>query len=84
MGRETPVLLDLKPSGQHYMEDFHDARRHAARCCASCAIASHLDALTVGGETLGEDRRPRWPGYDRRRGVGRSPIRSIRRAASPC
>src|SRR6185295_16099448 len=25
MGRETPVLLDLKPSGQHYMEDFHHA-----------------------------------------------------------
>src|SRR5258706_9971771 len=25
MGRETPVLLDLKPSGQHYMEDLHRA-----------------------------------------------------------
>src|SRR5690606_8944135 len=25
MGRETPVLLDLKPSGQHYMEHFHAA-----------------------------------------------------------
>jgi dihydroxy-acid dehydratase len=25
MGRDTPVLLDLKPSGQHYMEDFHAA-----------------------------------------------------------
>ena len=25
MGAETPVLLDLKPSGQHYMEDFHAA-----------------------------------------------------------
>src|SRR5437868_1161901 len=25
MGRETPVLLDLKPTGQHYMEDFHKA-----------------------------------------------------------
>mgnify|MGYP003335064424 CR=1 FL=1 len=25
MGRETPVLLDLKPSGEHYMEDFHAA-----------------------------------------------------------
>src|SRR5690606_32836981 len=25
IGRETPVLVDLKPSGQHYMEDFHHA-----------------------------------------------------------
>ena len=25
MGRDTPVLLDLKPSGRHYMEDFHKA-----------------------------------------------------------
>jgi dihydroxy-acid dehydratase len=23
LGREVPVLLDLKPSGAHYMEDFH-------------------------------------------------------------
>src|SRR5215212_10114094 len=25
IGRETPVLVDLKPSGQQYMEDFHRA-----------------------------------------------------------
>ena len=25
ISRETPVLLDLKPAGQHYMEDFHHA-----------------------------------------------------------
>src|SRR2546423_13187194 len=25
MGRETPVLVDLKPSGKHYMEDLHRA-----------------------------------------------------------
>jgi dihydroxy-acid dehydratase len=25
MGVETPVLVDLKPSGQHYMEDLHKA-----------------------------------------------------------
>ena len=24
-GRETPVLLNLKPSGTHYMEHFHHA-----------------------------------------------------------
>jgi hypothetical protein len=25
LGRDTPVLVDLKPSGRHYMEDFHSA-----------------------------------------------------------
>ena len=25
LGREVPVLLDLKPSGKHYMEHFHNA-----------------------------------------------------------
>jgi dihydroxy-acid dehydratase len=25
LGRETPVLVDLKPTGQHYMEDLHRA-----------------------------------------------------------
>ena len=35
MSRETPVLVDLKPSGQHYMEDFHHAGG-MPRCCASC------------------------------------------------
>jgi dihydroxyacid dehydratase (EC 4.2.1.9) len=30
---ETPVLVDLKPTGQGYMEDFHAAARWA-RCCA--------------------------------------------------
>ena len=35
MGRDTPVLLDLKPSGQHYMEDFHkrsEERRVGKEC----------------------------------------------------
>ena len=36
MGRETPVLVDLKPTGQHYMEDFH-AAGGLTRCCASCS-----------------------------------------------
>ncbi len=25
IGREVPVLVDLKPSGEHYMEHFHHA-----------------------------------------------------------
>ena len=34
MGRETPVLVDLKPSGEHYMEHFHAAAAWR-RCCAN-------------------------------------------------
>src|SRR4029079_14938968 len=30
LGRETPVLVDLKPSGSHYMEDLHRAGGLAA------------------------------------------------------
>ncbi|MEO8280167.1 MAG: IlvD/Edd family dehydratase [Ideonella sp.] len=54
MGRETPVLLDLKPSGQHYMEDFHDAGGMAT-LLRELKPLLHLDAMTVTGRTLGEE-----------------------------
>ncbi len=54
MGRETPVLLDLKPSGLHYMEDFHDAGGMAT-LLRELKPLLHLDALTVTGRTLGEE-----------------------------
>ncbi len=54
MGRETPVLLDLKPSGQHYMEDFHHAGGMAT-LLRELKPLLHLDALTVTGRTLGEE-----------------------------
>lgn len=54
MGRETPVLIDLKPSGQHYMEDFHRAGGMAA-LLREIKPLLHLDALTVTGRTLGEE-----------------------------
>jgi dihydroxy-acid dehydratase len=54
MGRETPVLLDLKPSGQHYMEDFHNAGGMAT-LLRELKPLLHLDALTVTGRTLGEE-----------------------------
>jgi dihydroxy-acid dehydratase len=54
MGRETPVLLDLKPSGQHYMEDFHRAGGMAT-LLRELRPLLHLDALTVNGRTLGEE-----------------------------
>jgi dihydroxy-acid dehydratase len=54
MSRETPVLLDLKPSGQHYMEDFH-AAGGMATLLRELRPLLRLDALTVTGRTLGEE-----------------------------
>ena len=49
---ETPVLVDLKPSGQHYMEDFFAAGGLGA-VLRELGDRLHLDCLTVTGETLG-------------------------------
>ena len=54
MGRETPVLVDLKPSGRHYMEHFHAAGGMPA-LLRELKPLLHLDALTVTGLTLGEE-----------------------------
>ncbi|MDI9332019.1 MAG: IlvD/Edd family dehydratase [Alphaproteobacteria bacterium] len=54
MGRETPVLLDLKPSGEHYMEDFH-AAGGMTTLLRELKPLMHLDAMTVTGRTLGEE-----------------------------
>lgn len=54
MGTQTPVLLDLKPSGQHYMEDFHKAGGMAA-LLRELRPLLRLEALTVTGRTLGEE-----------------------------
>ncbi|MBO9513750.1 MAG: dihydroxy-acid dehydratase [Variovorax sp.] len=62
MGRETPVLLDLKPSGQHYMEDFH-AAGGMATLLRELKPLLRLDALTVTGRTLGEEIERAGPGF---------------------
>ncbi len=54
MGRETPVLVDLKPSGKHYMEDFHHAGGMIT-LLRELKPLLRLDALTVTGRTLGEE-----------------------------
>ncbi len=54
MGHDTPVLLDLKPSGLHYMEDFH-AAGGMRTLLRELKPLLHLDALTVTGRTLGEE-----------------------------
>ncbi|MEN3366430.1 MAG: hypothetical protein V7606_3704 [Burkholderiales bacterium] len=62
LGRETPVLIDLKPSGQYYMEDFHKAGGvHAL--LRELKPLLHLDALTVTGRTLGEELESTGPGF---------------------
>ena len=63
MSRETPVLVDLKPSGQHYMEDLERAGGLVA-VLRELEPLLHLDCLTVTGRTLGEEiaaARPAWP-----------------------
>jgi dihydroxy-acid dehydratase len=50
---ETPVLVDLKPSGQHYMEDFFAAGGVGA-VLRELRDHLHLDCPTVTGQTLGE------------------------------
>ena len=53
LSEETPVLVDLKPTGQHYMSDLHAAGGIGA-VLRELGPALHLDCLTVTGETLGE------------------------------
>ena len=51
--RETPVLVNLKPSGEHYMEDFHDAGGMYT-LLRELKPLLHLDCMTVSGKTLGQ------------------------------
>jgi dihydroxy-acid dehydratase len=62
MSGETPVLVNLKPSGQHYMEDFHAAGGLVA-VLRELKPLLHLDALTVTGRTLGEEIEAAGPGF---------------------
>ncbi|KAK0611878.1 dihydroxy-acid dehydratase [Immersiella caudata] len=53
-GRTTPLLVDLKPSGDNYMTDFHNAGGMLALLHELKPLL-HLSALTVTGRTLGEE-----------------------------
>jgi dihydroxy-acid dehydratase len=53
LGRQTPVLVDLKPSGSHYMEDLNKAGG-LAPVLKELSSLLYLDCLTVTGESLGE------------------------------
>jgi dihydroxy-acid dehydratase len=62
MGNDTPVLVDLKPSGQHYMEHFH-AAGGMTTLLRELKPLLHLDALTVTGRTLGEELERASPSF---------------------
>lgn len=59
LSETTPVLVDLKPVGENYMEDFHAAGGLDA-VLRELRPLLHLDCMTVTGETLGQrlDGRP--------------------------
>ncbi len=58
---ETPVLVNLKPSGDYYMEDFFSGGGLGA-VLREIKHLMHLDTLSVTGETLG-DRLEEDAGY---------------------
>jgi dihydroxy-acid dehydratase len=51
LGREVPVLIDLKPSGDHYMEHFHHAGG-VPKLMAQLGELIDLDQKTITGQTL--------------------------------
>ena len=53
LSEETPMIVNLKPSGAYYMEDFHKAGGMRV-VLQELKDKLHLDCLTVTGRTLGE------------------------------
>jgi len=81
LGRDTPVLVDLKPSGQNYMEDLHNAGGLPA-VLHELKDLLDLDQRNIDGRTLGgiiEAHRP-VPGQDvvRSRAAPLSPLGGLR------
>src|SRR5476651_845821 len=66
----TPVLVDLKPTGQHYMSDLFSAGGLGA-VLRELKPLLNLDCMTVTGETMGE-RLANEPGW-----VDRSVVRTF-------
>ena len=66
----TPVLVDLKPTGSHYMEDFFAAGGMSALLHELKPLLN-LDTVTITGETLGQRLAspPEW--------IDRAVIRSL-------
>ncbi|MBT3906506.1 MAG: dihydroxy-acid dehydratase [Rhodospirillaceae bacterium] len=54
LGADTPVLVNLKPSGEHYMEDLHKAGG-LGPILRELRPLLHLNVPTISGRTLGEE-----------------------------
>jgi dihydroxy-acid dehydratase len=54
LSRSTPLLANVRPSGEHLIEQLHHAGGIPA-VLAELAPQLHLDSLTVTGRTLGDD-----------------------------
>jgi dihydroxy-acid dehydratase len=65
LGREVPVLLNLKPSGEHYMEHFHYAGGLPALMRELTQFLD-LNARSVSGGTIGDaiEHAEQAPGQD--------------------
>jgi dihydroxy-acid dehydratase/L-arabonate dehydrase len=59
IGKGTPTLVDLMPSGRFLMEDFYYAGGlpGVLRRLGEAGLLPHKDALTVNGKTLWENNR---------------------------
>ncbi len=68
---ETPILVDLKPTGRHYMSDLFAAGGIGAILRELKAMLN-LDCVTVTGETLGQrlSGEPQWVDRDIVRPLG--------------
>ena len=64
LSRDTPVIVDLKPSGKGYMEDLH-AAGGGVRVLAELADCLDLGVMTLTGRTLADELAqtviPNWP-----------------------
>ena len=72
----TPVLVDLKPTGQYYMSDLYAAGGVAA-VLRELKPLLNLDCMTVAGLTLGQvlEKHPAW--------VDRAVVREFKNPISP-
>ncbi len=62
LARETPVIVDLKPSGEHYMQELHEAGGFAA-ILRTLAPLLDLEQMTVSGQSHKQilDDATEWP-----------------------
>jgi dihydroxy-acid dehydratase len=73
----TPVLVDLKPTGQHYMSDLYAAGGVGA-VLRELKPLLNLDCMTVTGETLGERLE-----HEEEAWVDRGVVRKLNEPLSP-